>query len=772
MPRLRQRPSGSWTVTLLWTGAALLLSACTASSDETSVDAAAPFDAASSEPADASAPIDASSSEESRTPGGDDATPDADVSMEIGDGATVMSGCASLVVGPAGGTVVHPSGAQIVVPVGALAAATSLSLCAEQTPAAGLLGAAAVGPAFQAGPDGQTFLVPVEVVTPFDPTRLSAGSELSAIQMRMSPSGATSYGALQSTVDLAAGLVHAPTTHFTRFVAAQTPTPVFITTSPSLPTATVGVAYSQSFAASGGMPPYTWTVPSSTALPPGLSLSGSGVLGGTPAVPNNYAFFVEVVDSANDGVEMAVSLTVNPANNPVPALAQIAPSTTPQGSADTVITLSGTGFVPTAQALWDGTTLPTTFVGPTQLAATVAASDLLDASTHQVSVLNPLPGGGISAPIAFTVTPATLNPVPSIVSVSPTQLPIASVDVQVSITGSNFIAASSATIGSQGIATSYVSATQLLAAVPAAYLSGAGTLQVGVFNPTPGGGFSPTTVTLAVGSLNPTPTLTTLAPPSVSAGSGAFTLSLSGSGFASGAQAFFGSTALATTYMSSVLAQAAVPAYLVATSGNVQIVIVNPAPGGGASGAVSFAIATPGDGGDASTTAGGGADDAGDASLPPPGTVGGTCLPSGCTQSSGTQVICSNSKHLCVLAAGNECSDSSQCDDSFSCVPSACGGISVCATIETNASVCSVPGVRDLSTLSTCAPGSVCQNTLLGYWSTSIPMCGGVRAPCITQTIPAGGSCDIDYAASATCVAGLRCLASPADAGAPFYTCQ
>ncbi len=476
-----------------------------------------------------------------------------------------MSGCASRVIGPAGGTLVHPSGAQIVVPVGALAVATSLSLCAEQAPAAGLLGAAAVGPAFQAGPDGQTFLVPVEVVTPFDPTRLSAGSELSAIQMRMSPSGATSYGALQSTVDLAAGLVHARTTHFTRFVAAQTPAPVFITTSPSLASATVGVAYSQPFAASGGTPPYTWTVPSSTPLPPGLSLSGSGVLGGTPAVPNNYAFFVEVVDSANDGVEMAVSLTVNPANNPVPTLTQIAPSTMSQGTGDTVITLSGTGFVPTAQALWDGTTLPTTFVGPTQLAATIAASDLLAASTHQVSVLNPLPGGGISAPIAFTVTPATLNPVPSIVSVSPTQLPIASVDVQVSITGSNFISASSAAIGSQGIGTSYVSPTQLLAAVPAAYLSGAGTLQVGVFNPTPGGGFSPTTVTLAVGSLNPTPTLTTLAPPSVSAGSGAFTLSLSGSGFASGAQAFFGSTALATTYMSSTLAQAAVSGYLVAT---------------------------------------------------------------------------------------------------------------------------------------------------------------------------------------------------------------
>src|SRR5208282_3870773 len=102
--------------------------------------------------------------------------------------------------------------------------------------------------------------------------------------------------------------------------------------------------------------------------------------------------------------------------------------------------------------------------------------------------------------------------------------------------GSNFIGGTSAVIGSDEIATSYTSPTQVLAEIPASYLSTAGTLLVGVFNPTPGGGSSATTMTLTVGTLNPTPTLTGLAPSSASAGSGAFTLVLSGSGFVPGAQ--------------------------------------------------------------------------------------------------------------------------------------------------------------------------------------------------------------------------------------------
>jgi hypothetical protein len=521
---------------------ALLLFGCsTEISGETSGDSSAPFDAASREPAESSAPFDATSSEAPGTPGEGDATTDvaADTSTDVaGDSAIAPSACASLVMGPAGGTLVHPSGAQIVVPAGALAAATSLSLCTEPAPVAGLLGAAAVGAAFQAGPDGQTFLVPVDIVTPFDPTLLPTGSDLNAIQMRMGPSGATSFGALQSTVDSAAGLVHAQTTHFTQFVAAQSQTPIFITSPATLPQATVGVTYSQAFAASGGIPPYTWSLPSSTTLPPGLSLSTAGVLSGVPTVANDAAFFVKVSDAASDAVEMAVSLTIVPATNPGPTLSQVTPASVAQGTGETVISLAGTGFVPTSAAQWDGASLPTTFVGPTQLAASIPASDLTSAGSHAISVVNPAPGGGSSAAIPFAIVAGTSSgldaaidadsPLPSIASVTPMQLPISAVDVQLTITGSNFVPTSHGEMGAQSLATSYVSPTQLLAVIPAADLSTYTTWYIGVSTPPPGGGDSATTIAVTLAG---PPIITGLSPAEAYIGID-LPLTISGIGFA------------------------------------------------------------------------------------------------------------------------------------------------------------------------------------------------------------------------------------------------
>jgi hypothetical protein len=77
-------------------------------------------------------------------------------------------------------------------------------------------------------------------------------------------------------------------------------------------------------------------------------------------------------------------------------------------------------------------------------------------------------------------------------------LPVANIDTQITITGTNFIATTSAAIGAQGIATSYLSSTQLYATIPAASLSAPSTLQIDVYNPPPGGGFSATSIAITV----------------------------------------------------------------------------------------------------------------------------------------------------------------------------------------------------------------------------------------------------------------------------------
>src|SRR5262245_18049891 len=74
---------------------------------------------------------------------------------------------------------------------------------------------------------------------------------------------------------------------------AQT-APLSVTTT-SLPNATVQSPYSQQLAATGGTPPYTWTLnPSSGSLPPGLTLASNGTVSGTPTTAGAYNFGVIV----------------------------------------------------------------------------------------------------------------------------------------------------------------------------------------------------------------------------------------------------------------------------------------------------------------------------------------------------------------------------------------------------------------------------------------------------------------------------------------------
>lgn len=89
---------------------------------------------------------------------------------------------------------------------------------------------------------------------------------------------------------------------------------------------TSGVSYSSTgVSASGGTPPYTWTV-NSGSLPPGLSLdSSTGALTGTPTTAGSYSFTVRATDSvggfANSasqsitiGAAVSVSLNSSTAN--------------------------------------------------------------------------------------------------------------------------------------------------------------------------------------------------------------------------------------------------------------------------------------------------------------------------------------------------------------------------------------------------------------------------------------------------------------------------
>ena len=105
-------------------------------------------------------------------------------------------------------------------------------------------------------------------------------------------------------------------------VTFAVPKPLAIS-SAVLPDATVNVLYAKSFAATGGLPPYTWSVISGT-LPQGLSMNAAGSVSGTATTPGPGSFGIQVADSAGATASASASITVDPA--PLSITTQALPS--------------------------------------------------------------------------------------------------------------------------------------------------------------------------------------------------------------------------------------------------------------------------------------------------------------------------------------------------------------------------------------------------------------------------------------------------------------
>jgi len=93
------------------------------------------------------------------------------------------------------------------------------------------------------------------------------------------------------------------------FEVTITPPPISIVTPANLPGATLGTAYSAELEATGGAPPYTWSIVSGS-LPDGLSMGASGVVGGTPKAAGTFSFRVRVRDTAGDSAERDFTIEV------------------------------------------------------------------------------------------------------------------------------------------------------------------------------------------------------------------------------------------------------------------------------------------------------------------------------------------------------------------------------------------------------------------------------------------------------------------------------
>lgn len=144
----------------------------------------------------------------------------------------------------------------------------------------------------------------------------SSGSTCSALSGATSQSYTLGSADVNSTmrVDVTASNTAGAST------ATSSPTPT-VTSAPTtispatLPSGTVGVAYSQQLSASGPNPPYTFKL-SVGSLPAGLTLSSAGLLSGTPSASGSFSFTVAAVDvTSATAATQAYALSIAPASS-------------------------------------------------------------------------------------------------------------------------------------------------------------------------------------------------------------------------------------------------------------------------------------------------------------------------------------------------------------------------------------------------------------------------------------------------------------------------
>src|SRR5512139_897709 len=372
-------------------------------------------------------------------------------------------------------------------------------------------------------------------------------------------------------------------------VVAPNPVPAVTSLSPSSATAGSGpftLTVTGSNFVSGSV--VRWNgVDRSTTYVSATQLTAS-ILAGDVATAGSFP--VTVFNPApGGGTSNAVSFTVV-APNPVPAVTTLSPSSATAGSGPFTLTVTGSNFVSGSVVRWNGVDRSTTYVSATQLTASILAGDVATAGSFPVTVFNPAPGGGTSNAVSFTVVAP--NPVPAVTSLSPSSATAGSGPFTLTVTGSNFVSGSVVRWNGVDRSTTYVSATQLTASILAGDVATAGSFPVTVFNPAPGGGTS-NAVSFTVVAPNPVPAVTTLSPSSATAGSGPFTLTVTGSNFVSGSVVRWNGVDRSTTYVSATQLTASILAGDVATAGSFPVTVFNPAPGGGTSNAVSFTVVAP-----------------------------------------------------------------------------------------------------------------------------------------------------------------------------------
>ena len=320
------------------------------------------------------------------------------------------------------------------------------------------------------------------------------------------------------------------------------------------------------------------TFVSATTLTVNISIS-SGALVGTRAIT------VTNPDAGN-GTSGSI-FTVNGA----PTVTAVSPTSRDAGAVNQNLTITGTNFITGATVAFstNGITVnSTTFNSATSLSVNISIASGATVGTRTITVTNG-DGSVVTSGSIFTV-----NAAPTVTAVSPSSRAQGTSNQSLTVTGTNFITGATATFSATGItvnSTTFVSATSLTVNVTVASNAATGAGTISVLN-----GDGSTATSGSIFTVNPPPTATSVSPSSLDQGAISQALTLTGTGFESGATVLAtgsGVTVNSTAFVNSTTLTVTVSVNGGATIASSGFSVTNPDAGTVTSGAIFSVTAAP-----------------------------------------------------------------------------------------------------------------------------------------------------------------------------------
>ena len=256
-----------------------------------------------------------------------------------------------------------------------------------------------------------------------------------------------------------------------------------------------------------------------------------------------------------------------------PTLSAISPATVMAGSPGFTLTATGSNFIKGTQILWNGVAQATTVLSNTQLSATISAAQIANPGTVAIRAMKP--DTTTSGEMTLTVTGGSGSQTFSLTSINPYTVAAGSAALTLTATGVGFANGDSITLNGAAISTTFDSATQVHATVPATSLAAAGTIQVAVQDASKNS-TNQLPFIVTGGTAGTPPTLTSLSPNTSYNNVPSVALTANGTGFVSGSVIVWNGTAMQTTFVSSTELTTTIPGTALTMAGTENVFVLNP----------------------------------------------------------------------------------------------------------------------------------------------------------------------------------------------------